>query len=245
MYGTEFGGESIIYKGDTFQMLTTPLEAYLGAFDQRSLLYKQLLKGCWNYPRGYQGLWKLEGASLYLVDVYTCDESAKSLLYDLFRTNEPVEARWYSGELAIQRGKLLKTYNLGFNRFYEEETVVQIEKGKQLSEQHYVNGHRSDDNGFTDDREAIAEEFYNRINWETLPELSSKYRFYVMVRLGQPDSLWILRGQGPKAFENEVHRIIDEFQSVKNFYYRVKPMPEIFGFAAIFGEKQRKKMTEK
>ena len=227
-------------------MLSTPLEDYLPAYAQRTELQKKLTYGCSTaLIRGYVGLWKLENGRLFLVDIYRCGQRDESVIRDFFDTSSPIEAIWFTGELAIQHGELIKYFHIGFNRYYEEETVVQIEKGRQLSEQHFVNGYKPGDTGFIDDREAIADEFFSRIKWENVPELSDKYRFSVGFILQEVDSIWILRGTGPDACKKEVQRVIDGFPNIKDFYYRGKPILENFFLYVTFSERAREKMKKK
>lgn len=119
--------ERIIYKGDTLELLSLPLEDYLGEYEERENKYPSLSLVCstglW---RGYRGLWKLENNELFLIDVFLCADTSRSIIDQLFETKAPIKAEWYTGELFVQHGKRIKYHHSGFNRYFEEETVIQI-----------------------------------------------------------------------------------------------------------------------
>ncbi len=72
---------------------------------------------CW---RNYQGTWEINNGRFYLV----------SLSGNLrMRGNEPIFADWFSGDLCIPKGKMLRYIHMGFDSTFEQEVHVKIEKG--------------------------------------------------------------------------------------------------------------------
>lgn len=72
---------------------------------------------CW---RRYQGVWEIREGRLYLVN-----------LRGRFRLGEggPIFAEWFSGTLRIPRGGILRYVHMGFETVYEQELLIEIDKG--------------------------------------------------------------------------------------------------------------------
>lgn len=245
-FATGQASELIIYNGDTLEMLSLPLDPYLGELDKRNEKYPFLKEMCstglW---RGYQGLWKIDNNELFLIDVFQCADKEKSIFRKLFNTDFPIKANWYSGNLFIQHGEVIKYNHTGFSRFYEEETVLEIDKGNQTDQSHFINGYRPDDNNFSNHPDSIITEVFNRIDWNKFPELSKDYHLYAGIKLGQKDSLYIIKAKAPEAYVNEIRTIFNEFPKLKKFYSRGKPLNEVYSFRIIFSEESRKRYSKK
>lgn len=234
--------ELIIYNGDTLALLSLPLEDYLGEYEQREKKYPFLNIACstalW---RSYQGVWKLEGNELYLVDVFLCASKEISIFNKLFESESPIKANWFSGNLFIQYGKMLKYNHSGFARYFEEETVINVEQGNLISQQHYVNGFKPDDKNLSSNPDSVMAEFYHRINWKALPKLSKDYKVFVELKLGKVDSFTIIRSSAPELYKKEVQRVIDEFPKLRKFYSRGEPLEEGYILPVNFTHYQRRK----
>lgn len=243
-FGTGQTSELIIFEGDTLALLSLPLEDYLGEFDDRDKYHPALKSGCstalW---RGYVGLWKIENSEFFLIDVYVCGQRDKSIFKKLFDSNSPIKADWFSGNLFIQHGKMLKYNHSGFARYFEEETVIKIEQGNLISQHHYVNGFKPDDRNLSSNPDSVMAEFYKRINWKALPKLSKDYIVFIELKLGEVDSLTIIRSSAPELYEKEVQRIIDEFPKLRKFYSRGEPLEEGYILPVIFTNYQRKRFA--
>tara|TARA_R110000823_G_scaffold295431_4_gene414819 strand:+ start:39558 stop:40346 length:789 start_codon:yes stop_codon:yes gene_type:complete len=241
-FATGQRSDLIIYKGDTLALLSLPLEEFLGEYDERERKYSILKLTCsTDLWRGYQAFWKLEHNQLSLIDVYLCGNKDKSILKEFFQTQAPSKAIWFTGQLFIQHGKMIKYNHIGFDRYFQEETVVEIEQGNIISEERFVNGIRPDDSGFPNDPDSVIAEVYRRINWENLPELSKEKKLIVSLKTGEIDSLTIIRDKAGEAYIKELQTVLNQFPQLKKFYARGKPLEEAYSFQVIFSNERRRK----
>lgn len=74
--------------------------------------------------RGYQATWEITGGRFYLVGI----RGQYSLIGD-----EPLLADWFTGELRIPEGKLIRYVHGGFGSTFEKETYTRIEQGLVVS----------------------------------------------------------------------------------------------------------------
>lgn len=72
---------------------------------------------CW---RRYQGVWEIREGRLYLVDLRGCFRLGEG---------EPIFAEWFSGILRIPRGEILRYVHMGFETVYEQDLLIEIDKG--------------------------------------------------------------------------------------------------------------------
>jgi len=210
-------GELIIYKGDTLTMLCEPLEVYLRKNEPREKNYPFLRDDCstalW---RGYVGLWELKKGRLVLVDIFACGQKSASIKNKVFKGQEQeIFADWYSGQLFIEKGKVIKYNHMAYDRYYETEIVVEIRRGIVEKEAEYANGVKPDDKRFTRDVYKINEEIYRRINWNKLPGLSNDKRVYASLtldngKLTSEDSV-IDKQKIAEVYKMEVKRVIAGF----------------------------------
>lgn len=244
LLATGQASERIIYQGDTLELLSLPLEGFLGEYEQRINNYPSLegmcSTGLW---RNYIGYWKIENAELYLIDVFKCGERDNSLLKEIFNQESPVKADWYTGNLFIQHGKQIKYQHAGFNRYYEHETVIGIERGKFKSKKFFTNGYRPDDTGYSSEPDSVMAKVYDMINWDELPELSKDYKIFVKLTTGINDSLTIIKSMAPELYEKELRRVISQFPKLRKFYARGEPIRERWVFPVTFSEEQRKRLA--
>ena len=185
----------------------------------------------------------MENNELFLVDVFLCASKEKSIFNELFDSKSPIKADWFTGNLFIQHGKMIKYHHSGFERYFEEETKVEIVKGAQINQQHFVNGYRANDMNFPSNPDSIMAEVYNRINWKDLPKLSKDYKVFVSIKIGSVDSLKIIHSKAPELYIQEVQRVLDEFPELRTFYSRGEPVDEGYTFPVIFSNKQRKRFA--
>lgn len=243
-YATGQKAELIIYEGDTLQLLSLPLEDYLGEYEDRIEKYPMLKMTCstalW---RSYQCLWKIENNQLFLIDVYLCADKERSIFAQLFDFESPIKASWFSGDLFIQHGRMIKYHHSGFQQYFEEETKVAIDQGNAIRQQRFVNGFRNNDLNFPSHPDSVMAEVHNRINWKNLPKLSKDYKVFVSMKVGSVDSLTIIHSKAPELYVREVQRVLDEFPELRKFYSRGKPLDDRYIFPVIFSSKQRKRFA--
>lgn len=115
---TKQASENIEYRGKSYLLYGCPLHQYLD--ENKGIKFKPFSTANW---RGYQGYWILKNECIYLKDI----ESANYTLYDLFKTEEPVLAIWFSGIIQFGFGDYEDSK---FTRSYQNYVWLKIEKGK-------------------------------------------------------------------------------------------------------------------
>jgi hypothetical protein len=121
--------EALIYGGKERMMFTTPLDPYLRA---NGLSFVSPHTACW---RGYEGTWEIKGSEpnegLYLVALQA-HRSYEDIagLEDIFPGfSNGVFAHWFSGEIRLPQGNLLKYIHGGYASTYEYDLFLEIKKG--------------------------------------------------------------------------------------------------------------------
>ncbi len=121
--------ETLIYNGKQLMMFTTPLDLYLKA---NRLSFVSPHTACW---RGYEGTWEIKGSEsnerLYLVALraYRSYEDISGL-EDIFPGfPDGVFAHWFSGQIRLPQGNLLKYIHGGYASTYEYDLFLEIRKG--------------------------------------------------------------------------------------------------------------------
>jgi hypothetical protein len=132
----------LIYKGDTIPIYTLILEKHFERIeksDKGELFGLKFRDGaslnCW---RGYQAIYSIENDSLFLKNIIDCGEekidfiNSKSRIRDIFKEkfkNEKVFIDWFSGDLSLPSGKLLRWDGV-FHKSFENEILLRIKNGK-------------------------------------------------------------------------------------------------------------------
>jgi hypothetical protein len=139
--------DKLIYEGQLYHLYSNPLESYYESRKDRPSFFinpdpRQISTGLW---RGYIATWKIEGGALYLVEIesWICDESQNNKcrradLKELFGAkyrDGKVEADWYSGELKLPLGEILRHVWLGYSSIYEKEIILKVESGKVVGKE--------------------------------------------------------------------------------------------------------------
>ena len=125
---TEQMGEKIIIGRDTLWMLSLPLSAdtTLVRKVRERIDPKEMSTGLW---KRYWGTWRLENETLYLEEVRSPWGNLVNIdgIFDAYRENGRIVARWFSGEIEVFGGE-----SIGFDIFgrrYEHETVYTLSDG--------------------------------------------------------------------------------------------------------------------
>jgi hypothetical protein len=241
------GGELVIYKGDTLTMLSEPLEIYLRNNEPRQKFHPSLENGCstalW---KGYVGLWRIQNGKLLLVDIYVCGDRTQSIKGTIFKNqNGEIPADWFTGDLFIEKGKMIRYNHSGYDRYYETEIVATVSEGSIQTEKEYKNGVRPDDKRFSSDINKIVEEIHRRINWDKLPRLSNDKRVFANLKLDNGklvtvDSI-IDKQNIEDVYKMEVKRVISDFPDVQVFYSRGQPLGEGYYGAIIFSRQNKRR----
>ena len=249
-FATGQRGELVIYKGDTLTMLAEPLEIYFRNNEPRESLHPVLGNGSsTDLWRGYVGLWRIEDGRLMLVDVYAFGGKTQSIKNFIFMNQkEDVFADWFSGDLSIGKGKMIRYHHNGYDRSFEQEIVVTVRAGNIENEKEYKNGVRPDDKGFTRNIDKIIDEIYARINWQNLPKLSYNKRVFTSLILdnGRLMADTVIDKQNiEEIYKTEIKRVIAGFPAVQVFYSRGEPLREGYSVAIIFSKQNRRKFARR
>jgi hypothetical protein len=244
-FATGQTGELIIYKGDTLTLLCEPLETYLQKNEPREKLYPFLKDGCstalW---RGYVGLWEIKGNRLFLIDVFACGDKTKSIKSKVFKgQNSEILADWFVGKLFIERGKMIKYNHMGYDRYYEKEMLIDVEKGIIINTVEYENGVKPNDNGFSREPNDIQAAIYKTINWDKLPKLSKDKKLFVTIKIDGEGRIREseINGQIENEYKDEVKRVIENFPTVQVFYSRGQPINEGWVIPVFFSKENKKR----
>lgn len=137
--------EVLIYNNQVYYLATEPLKPYL---EKNKIKFTPNCSACW---RGYMGKWAIEDNKLFLVSLEAnCsdDDSDEILPFQnvyvvdlnyLFPNQNMVFADWFSGEIRVSLGDLLRYYHNGYDSSYEKELILEFENG-------FLINHREIDN---------------------------------------------------------------------------------------------------
>jgi hypothetical protein len=126
---TAQAGEKLLYESNEYFIHTEPLYEFL-----ELLRYRQPFQppstACW---RGYFGSWEIRDGKLYLIGLKGYIENYVVVgIEHLFPKQKEVFAEWYSGEIRIPLGDMLKYVHAGFASIYEEDFYIKFKNGIQI-----------------------------------------------------------------------------------------------------------------
>ncbi len=152
---------------------------------------------------GYTAYWSINNDKLCLDSVRceTYDPNTKAVvdesipsetLYRVFssyRAGNRIVASWVSGKLRVAKGKVIYYQHTGFERNYEEETILDIARGKVIGKKKY---HNFVSEGFSFDQleQKGAQELLHKIlslHIERYPELANVKRLIFRVKRARVD----------------------------------------------------------
>lgn len=125
-------GETLKYNGVNYYLATEPLEPYL---EKHNIKFYAWCTACW---RGYISKWSIEDGMLYLTDLHgfiSTDDNGelinKSVGMDyLFPGQDKVLTNWFSGDLRLPHGEIIRYIHQGYDSIYEKELFLKIVNGK-------------------------------------------------------------------------------------------------------------------
>ncbi|MFN5171231.1 MAG: hypothetical protein ACK5DD_16565 [Cyclobacteriaceae bacterium] len=244
-YATGQEGERVIYRGDTLTMLCEPLEIYLQKNEPRQRFHPSLESGCstalW---RGYVGLWRIENNRLFLVDVYVCGDKKRSIRDKIFKGQDSeIIADWFTGDLFIEKGKVIKYNHSGYDRYHEMEIVANVNGGVIENEKEYKNGVEPGDNRFSRDPKDMQEEIYKRINWHRLPKLSKDKKLFLTLEFDGEGKIseTEINGEIEKEYKTEIESVLKTFPTIQVFYSRGQPINEGWVMPIFFSKENRRR----
>ncbi len=204
-YATGQDGDVIYINGERLVLLVRPI--YLD-----SVLYhavkdalpsdRPIVSSNWD---GFTAYWSIYNDKLYL-DSVRCeayDPKVKAVvgesipsktLYRIFNrysTGNRIVASWVSGKIRVAKGKVIYSQPTGFERNYEEETILDIDQGKVIGQKEY---HNFVKDGFTFDKleRNGGQEMLRKIlplHIERYPELANVNRFVFKVKRARVDEM--------------------------------------------------------
>ena len=134
--------ERLHYEGREVSMCSEPLADYFALAG----IAPDFGADCTALWRGYVGTWEILGGRLYLTGLSgTSKSGAAANLATLFPGFPGrVFAHWYSGELRVPQGKILKYVHGGYRSTYESDLLITIGKGTVAKTHVRCNGRSTD-----------------------------------------------------------------------------------------------------
>lgn len=246
--------DKLIYQGEEYSLLDTPLERYPEIDKIRHKIFGERTEeagfntGCW---RAYVAEWTIENNQIFLTNIYSCEyggNSIKSNLSDVFGglcIDGKVKADWISHELLVADGKMILYHNDGFRYYFDKEKGFFFEKGDLTKVVDYDNSKMRKSEYF-DNPSLIIPFIYSNIRWESLPDVSDKnIRVIVTFSSGEtekPEKITIIRGSENTVFNEEAKRVVGLLKW--NIYYK-KGKVQHFGYTipVVFNQEMKIKYS--
>jgi hypothetical protein len=116
--------------GKQYALLVNPLEGYFADHPQRRPAANVRTTANW---RGYVAHFAIAGSELVVTDVRILSEARtggdRSVLSDVFPDGARPVARWFTGNLVVPDGKVVRYVHMGYASEYERYIVIQVEAG--------------------------------------------------------------------------------------------------------------------
>ena len=123
-------GDILTYNGEKTTIATEPLKPYLENRSDISFIFKSTA-----LVRGYIGTWKIKNKKLYLVSLLGFIENNEKVdLNYLFPNKKEVFAKWFSGQIRIPEGNLLRKIRIGYASVFERDKILNFNKGIFISD---------------------------------------------------------------------------------------------------------------
>lgn len=207
----------LIIGKDTIALYALPmqdLDDMLRAHTFHTLIEKEQDKGIsFNLWRGYQGVWKLENDSIFLVDINSVSD-AKNIMETVFEDdyrNNKVFADWASFSVIIPKGKHLRWDGI-FSSTFEKEEHINVLNGKVIGRSK-VNNYIKVKGGISrkQDKKKIAKLFFDRIkklDWKYLDECGCDGDYSITI-----DSLGMISKVEKRNYSGEMDE--EDFECAK------------------------------
>jgi hypothetical protein len=134
---TAQSSELMVHDGHQVAMHATPLDNYfaMGGHRPRFAWVNTARK------RRYIGTWEILNDRLYLIALKARLTSGQdATLRDVFPDYpERVFAHWYSGQLRLSMGALVRHVNIGFGNRFEREIMIDVERGRVVGKREQRN----------------------------------------------------------------------------------------------------------
>lgn len=125
---TAQASEILFYKGEEYQIHSEPLTDFLKN-SKKSFNWNDT--SCW---RGYIGTWKIMNNKLFLIKLDGNSENGSVGLDYLFPNQKEVFANWFSGELKVPQGEMIKYIHRGHCSIYEKDIIFTFSNGQIIKQ---------------------------------------------------------------------------------------------------------------
>lgn len=189
--------ELLIYKNDTIPIYNLIIEEYINqnkidilGESEGQLFGLEFRGGSFNCWRGYQGIYKIENDSLFIVNMISIGFSefskTDSLIKDVFNNkykNAKVFVDWFSGDIGLRDGDLLRWDGV-FVKDFEKEKLISIKNGKVKSVskvQNYIDLKNGISRKFDDKISDFIFRELEKTNWNNMKnyDCSENYEFTI------------------------------------------------------------------
>ena len=239
----------LTYKGDTLQLLATPLEDYYTSNTRPRYFGVDttwMSTACW---RGYVAIWHIWEDDLYLSAIRSCgypQDTSKADLRIVFGdkvTDKGVPAVWFAGKVLVAQGPLLYYIHDDFQSAYASELELEFRQGRLVGSMLYDNS-KSKKSIFSDFGPNWYRYIYSSIRWNSLPSLAGgEVRVVVTFTAneeGRIDEAEVIKGHS-EAFDQEALRVIRATPEW-DVYFKYGKLRRIRWYAPIvFSEANRRK----
>ena len=135
--------ERLLYDSEKYPLAENPLYYYFQISGRRSP-FRSPNTALW---RGYVGTWEISDERFYIVGLtgHLGDGSMANLSTLFPEHPNRAFAHWYTGQLRVPQGKLLKYVHHGYASIYERDLRFDIKKGVVTGTRVNVNGHADPD----------------------------------------------------------------------------------------------------
>lgn len=132
---TAQAGDIIIYNGKKHSMTSEPLFYYI--IHRRDIQFVAPSTLCY---RGYFGTWEIKEGKLYLIHLKAYIKGYEKVGVDyLFPGQSEAFASWFTGEIRIPTGKLLKYVHSGYESIFQKELLLFFLEGKFCGSEERLN----------------------------------------------------------------------------------------------------------
>ena len=127
---TTQAGDILLYNGKKTTIASEPLKPYLETREDVSFILKSTA-----IVRGYIGNWEIKNNKLFLISLLGFIEDQEQVdLNFLFPDKNEVFADWFTGDIRIPQGKMIKKVKLGYESTFEKDLILKFEKGLFIEE---------------------------------------------------------------------------------------------------------------
>ena len=144
VFGTAQTPDKLIYNGKEYRLHSNPMESYFEKFPDKRPKSEVMSTGLW---RGYVATFEVKDDQLYLkdieIEISTKEKnneykySWKSVLNEVFPSQELIKIDWLTGLLVLPEGKVVNYVHMGYASTYEHYVLLEFENGNLKGEKQF------------------------------------------------------------------------------------------------------------